>query len=136
MKKNILKTLFVLGILAGNLNANIIPAKEAKKISKIATKKAIENFMKNSKTKQAYKEVENYISKTIKKVAKEGFYNIVHIRINSIYDDVKNMQFNNLSGQQKDILKYLLKKKLQKLGYKIEEGKYNSLGIDWWVTWE
>lgn len=136
MKKNILKILLVLGIIAGNLNANIIPAKEAKKISEIATKKAIENFMKNSTTKQAYEEVENYVSKTITKVAKEGFYNIVRIRINDIYDDVKSMKFNNLSEQQRDILKYLLKKKLQKLGYKIEEGKYDSLGIDWWITWK
>ena len=134
MKKNFFKTFLVLGIIAVNLNANIISAKEANKISKIATKKVIENFMKNPQTKQAYKEVENYVSNTIKKVAKKGFYNIVHIQINDIY--TKNMKFNKLSKQQKDILKYLLKKRLKTLGYKIEKGRYSNLGIDWWVTWK
>jgi hypothetical protein len=135
MKKKFLRTLLILGIISGSLNADIIPAREAKKISETATKKVIENFMKDPKTKQAYIETENYVSKIIKKVAKEGFYNIVHVRIDDIDRELKNMKFNKLSKKQQDILKYLLKNKLQKLGYKIEKGKYDILGLDWWIAW-
>jgi len=135
MKKNILKTFLILGLVTVNSNADtILSAKKTSSISKIATQKVIESFMKDPKTKQAYEEVENYISNTIKNTAKEGFYNEIHIKINAFFN--QNMKFNNLSKKQKDIIKYLIKNKLRKLGYEVETGRNDIIGIDLFISWK
>jgi tRNA nucleotidyltransferase/poly(A) polymerase len=112
----------------------ILSAKKAKEISKVATKKAIRNFLKNPKTKTAYEELRNFTAKRIKNVAEEGLYDSARIFINNV--NQRKLKFNKLKKKDKDIAKYLLEKELKSKGYKIIKGEYDLIGIDWWVTWQ
>lgn len=129
-------TLIAIHVFNGVLSASIIPAKDAKKISLTATKKVMHKFMHDKKTKAAYQETEKYVNTLIKKVANEGFYDIVHIQILEDFGkQSRKMKFNKLSKKEKDILKFILKNKLESLGYRVKEGKYDIMGLDWWIAW-
>jgi len=135
MNKTLVKASIITVVMAISLHANIIPAKEAKKISDVSTQKVLQKFLQNPKTKAAYQEVEKYVGEGIKKVAKASFYNMVHIMIDDISDETRNMKFNKLDQKEKDILKFMLKNELEGLGYKVNERKYNIMGLDWWIAW-
>ena len=133
MIKIIFGVLLLLSFGANSLNANdnkLLSAKKIKVVSKKATEKAIKKFKQDRKCKDAYNEAKSIVAKQINKVANEGFYDIVYVRV----DD--GTKYDKLSGQNKDILEYLLKKELKKLGYKVESARYDNIMLHWAVTWK
>ena len=135
MKKNILKTFLILGIIVGNLNADIIPAKEAKKIQQNGYIKLKQQCLKDKNYKKAYKLLISMINTNIKKISERGLYNVYHM------NDITTEELGNIykllsSKDKKEFLKMQVKKELQQKGYKVETGQYNYTGnIDWYISW-
>jgi len=129
MKKLVLLVTLCLGLNVSLLSAELKSAKELKNISVKATKQAISDFKKESKSKKAYDETKSLIANQLNKIAKEGFYDIVYVQV----DD--GTLYNSLSKKKKDILESILKKELVQLGYKVQSARYDSIMLHWAITW-
>ena len=135
MKKNILKTFLILGIIVGNLNADIIPAKEAKKIQQNGYIKLKQQCLKDKNYKKAYKLLISMINTNIKKISERGLYNVYHMN-NITTEELRNIYKLLSSKDKKEFLKMQVKKELQQKGYKVETGQYDYPGnIDWYISW-
>ncbi len=134
MMKLVYSAILIASLGASIVNAELLPAKKLKSISSKATTKAIADFKKDKKSKEAYDESKKFIADRLNKVASEGFYNIVYVNINDIY--TKKMKYNKLNDKQKDILESILKKELKALGYNVESAKYDNIGLHWAISWE
>jgi Skp family chaperone for outer membrane proteins len=112
------------------LNADdLLPANKTKKISAVATQKAIQEFKHNKQCQAAYNEAKSKVAEQINKVAKEGFYDIVYVRVDK-------GKYDALSEKNKDLLEYLLKKELVRLGYTVEPARFDNIMLHWAVTWK
>ena len=133
MIKIIFGVLLLLSFGANSLNANdnkLLSAKKIKVVSKKATEEAIKTFKQDRKCKDAYNEAKSIVAKQIDIIANRGLYDIVYV---SLEDGTK---YDKLSYQHKDMLEYLLKKELKKLGYKVESGRDDNIMLDWIITWK
>lgn len=131
-----MKKIILLALLFG-INAvyaaDLQPAKVLKSVSQKATEKVISEFKKGEATQVAYIETKEFIATQLLALANEGFYDVAYVRI--IHGDTKNMKFNKLSDKDKDMLKSILKTELKALGYKVEDAKYDSIGLHWAISW-
>lgn len=130
MKKFISVAIVIATLGVSLLGADLQSAKKLKTISAKATKLAIAKFKKDKKSNNAYNEAKSIIAKQLNEVANGGFYNIVYARV----DD--NTLYDKLSNKQQDILESILKSELEKLGYKVQSAKYDSIMLHWAITWE
>jgi len=130
MARLLFGTVLIISLGVGLLNAELLSAKKLKAISAKATAKAIADFKNDKECKAAYNEAKEIISKRLNKVANEGFYNIVYIKI----DD--GTLYNKLSKKKKDMLENILKEELMKLGYTVESARFDSIMLHWAITWE
>ena len=123
--------LLVIAILGiSQLNADdLLPANKTKQISAVATKKAIQEFKHDKQCQAAYNETKSKVAKQINEVAKEGFYDIVYVKVNE-------GKYDALSEKNRDLLEYLLKKELVRLGYTVKPARYDSIMLHWVVTWK
>ena len=137
MKKMILSLVMGL-VLASSFSyaeLKLVPAKELNEISKKTTAEVISKFMNEKKTKNAYVVIKAFIAKELNDLAKEGFYNVKYIWI-SDYDKKHNYEkvYSKLTKKEKDILESILKKELKSLGYSVVSGKYDSVSLNWGIS--
>lgn len=132
-----MKKIILLALLFG-INAvyaaDLQSAKVLKSVSQKATEKVISEFKKGEVTKVAYIETKEFIATQLLALANEGFYDVTYVLITS-NGDTKNMKLNKLSDKDKDMLKSILKTELKALGYKVEDAKYDSIGLHWAISW-
>jgi len=137
MKKVILLTF--IGSVFLMANTTIPSAKKISQISKQSTQNVIQENLKNKQFKKVLNDLEEFTAKKLKEVAKKGFYNLVRIEIID-GDDKKTgfiyKEYKKLNHQQKDILKSIYENNIKKAGYSIQKGKYDILGIDYWIGWK